>query len=185
MSNTTGPGQTILNLQLKEVNVKDVVEIIKKGNKEANDWATEISAYFNVPIAGEFQEAMKFFFPGSGYEAEDKIDWGKLKKRLEDGDITALKMVSEEIKPANEMAEVNSTLKILGETMLRVNNLGEEPVETEKERKENQRRKDVREGFKEKYERWYHMIVAAYITDGEAAKLKATKTQLIKYGEIV
>merc|ERR1711942_567195 len=113
IANTTGPGQTILNLQLKEVNVKDVVEIIKKGNKEANDWATEISAYFNVPIAGEFQEAMKFFFPGSGYEAEDKIDWGKLKKRLEDGDITALKMVSEEIKPANEMAEVNSTLKIL------------------------------------------------------------------------
>merc|ERR1711942_231295 len=156
-----------------------------KGNKEANEWADEISAYFNVPIAGKFQEAMKFFFSGSGCEAGDSIDWGKLKKRLEDGDITALKMVSEEIKPANEMTEVNSTLKILGETMLRVNNLGEEPVETEKERKENQRRKDVREGFKEKYERWYHIIVAAYIADGEAAKLKATKTQLIKYGEIV
>merc|ERR1711942_252452 len=156
-----------------------------KGNKEANEWADEISAYFNVPIAGKFQEAMKQWYQSSGCEADDNIDWGKLKKRLEDGDITALKMVSEEIKPANEMTEVNSTLKILGETLLRVNNLGEEPVETEKERKENQRRKEVREGFKEKYEKWYQIIVADYIRDGEVAKLKATRTQLIKYGEIV
>ena len=58
-----------------------------------------------------------------------------MKKRLEDNDITALKLVSDEIKPANEMPEVNSTLKILGDPMLRVNNLGEEPLETEKERK--------------------------------------------------
>ena len=36
---------------MKEVNVKDVVESIKKGNQDANSWATEISAYFNVTIA--------------------------------------------------------------------------------------------------------------------------------------
>ena len=90
IGNTTGPGQTILNLQLKEVEIKDVVDDIKKGNQEANKWASEISAYFNVTIAGEFQEAMKFFFPGSGYEAEAKIDWGKLKQRLEEEDITEI-----------------------------------------------------------------------------------------------
>ena len=98
IANTTGPGQTILNLQLKEVQVKKVVEDIKKGNNDANTWATEISAYFNVPIAGEFQEAMKFFFPGCGYDSEAKIDWAKLKKRLEDNDITAVKLVSDEMK---------------------------------------------------------------------------------------
>ena len=78
IANTTGPGQTILNLQLKEVKVKKVVEDIEKGNDDANTWATEISAYFNVPIAGEFQEAMKFFFPGCGYDFEAKIDWTRL-----------------------------------------------------------------------------------------------------------
>ena len=96
-----------------------------------------------------------------------------------------MKLVSDEIKPANEMPEVSSTLRILGDTMLRINNLGEEPVETEKERKENQRREEVRDGFKEKYEKWYQLIVADYMKDGELEKLKATKTQLIKYGEIV
>merc|ERR1711954_66222 len=91
IANTTGPGQTILNLQLKKVKVEKDIE---KGNDNANTWATEISAYFNVPIAGEFQEAMKFFFPGCGYDFEAKIDWGKLKKHLEDKDITAVKLVS-------------------------------------------------------------------------------------------
>ena len=138
-----------------------------------------------MTIAGEFQEAMKFFFPGAGYEVEAKIDWGKLKERLEDKDINALKLTSAEIKPANEMEEVNSTLKILGETMLRVNNLGEEPIETEKEKKENKRKKDVRDGFKEKYEKWYQTIVGDYMGGEEIGKLTATKTQLIKYGEIV
>ena len=79
IANTTGPGQTILNLQLKEVKVDKVVKDIKKGNQDANKWASEISRYFNVTIAGEFQEAMKFFFPGCGYEMEAKIDWGKLR----------------------------------------------------------------------------------------------------------
>ena len=185
IANTTGPGQTILNLQLKDTTVGEVVATIKQGNKEANEWAKEISAYFNVAVTGNFQDAMKFFFSGSGCEQSNTIDWGKLKKRLEDKDITAVQMVSEEIKPANEMTEVSTTLNILGETMLRVNSLGEEPVETEKERKDNQRRKDVREGFKNKYEKWYHTIVAAYIADGKIQKLKGSKTQLIKYGEIV
>ena len=83
IANTTGPGQTILNLQLKEVKIEKVVKDIKKGNQDANKWASEISKYFNVTIIGEFQEAMKFFFPGCGYEMEAKIDWGKLKQRLE------------------------------------------------------------------------------------------------------
>ena len=73
---------------------------------------------------------------------------GKLKKLLESNDITAVKLVSDEIKPANEMPEVSSTLRILGDTMLRINNLVEEPVETEKERKENKCCEEVRDGFK-------------------------------------
>ena len=44
IANTTGPGQTILNLQLKDTTVGKVVATIKKGNKEANEWADEISA---------------------------------------------------------------------------------------------------------------------------------------------
>ena len=185
IANTRGPGQTILSLQLKKVKVKVVVDDITKGNEDANTWATEISAYFNVPRAGEFQDAMKYFFPGCGYDLEAKIDWGKLKKLLESKDITALKLVSDEIKPANEMPDVSTTLQILGDTMLRINKLGEEPVETEKERKENKRREDVRDGFKEKYEKWYQVIVANYMKDGELERLKATKGELIKYGEIV
>ena len=66
-----------------------------------------------MTIAGEFQEAMKFFFPGAGYEVEAKIDWGKLRERLEEENINALKLTSTEIKPANEMEEVNSTLRKL------------------------------------------------------------------------
>ena len=69
--------------------------------------------------------------------------------------------------------------------MLRINKLGEEPEETEKEKKENKRRQDVRDGFKEKYEKWYQIIVANYYKDGELEKLKANKGELIKYGEIV
>ena len=50
---------------------------------------------------------------------------------------------------------------------------------------ENKRKKDVRDGFKEKYEKWYQTIVGNYVSEGEIGELNATKTQLIKYGEIV
>ena len=77
VTNTRGPGQTILSLQLKKVKIKEVVVDITKGNEDANSWATEISAYFNVPRAGEYQNAMKFYFPGCGYDLEDKTCTGR------------------------------------------------------------------------------------------------------------
>ena len=166
VANTRGPGQTVLSLQLKKVEMEDVVKDITKGNEDANSWATGISEYFGVPRAGEYQNAMKFFFTGPGFDLEDKIDWGKLKNFLQNRDIRALKLVSDEIKPANEMTEVSTTLTILGDTMLRINKLMDKPEESEKDKKENKRREDVRNGFKEKFKRWYQIIVGNYYRDG-------------------
>ena len=79
VANTTGPGQTVLNLQLKKVKRENVIKSIDQGSKDADEWATQISEYFGVSRTGEFQSAMKFFFPGAGFDLEDKIDWKKLK----------------------------------------------------------------------------------------------------------
>ena len=43
----------------------------------------------------------------------------------------------------------------------------------------------MRDGFKEKFEKWYQIIVGNYYRDGELGKLKANKGELIKYSEIV
>ena len=40
---------------------------------------------------------MKFFFTGAGFDLEDKIDWVKLKNLLENKNVDALKLVSDEI----------------------------------------------------------------------------------------
>ena len=149
IANTTGPGQTVLNLQLGEVTRDKVIKSVGEGSKDANEWAKQVSEYFGEPRTGELQNAMKFFFPGSGFEIEDKIDWKKLKGLLENRDIGALKQVSDEVKPANEMPEVNATLTILGETMLKINKLMDKPEESEKDKKENKRREEVRAGLKE------------------------------------
>ena len=71
IANTRGPGQTILNLQLGTVKMDKVLDDIRQGNKEANDWADGILDYFGVARIGEYQDAMKFFFPGAGFELED------------------------------------------------------------------------------------------------------------------
>ena len=114
-----------------------MIESIDQGSRDANEWAKQVSEYFGVSKTGELQNAMKFFFPGAGFEVEDKIDWKKLKGLLESKDIGALKQVSDEVKPANEMPEVNATLTILGDTMLRMNKLMDKPEESEKDKKEN------------------------------------------------
>ena len=63
---------------------------------------------------------MKFFFPGAGFELEDKIDWVKLKNLIENKNIEAVKLVSDEIKAADQMNEVSTTLTTLGDTMLKI-----------------------------------------------------------------
>ena len=106
---------------------------------------------------------------------EDKIDWGKLKNLLQNRDIKALKLVSDEIKPADQMTEVSTTLTTLGDTMLKINKMTDKPEESEKDKKENKRREDVRDSFKEKFEKWYQIIVGNHYRDGELTKLKVDK----------
>ena len=81
-----------------------VLKDISQGNKEVNDWASGVSEYFGVPRIGEYQNAMKFFFTGAGFDLEDKIDWVKLKNLLENKNVDALKLVSDEIKPSDQMS---------------------------------------------------------------------------------
>ena len=61
----------------------------------------------------------------------------------------------------------------------------DKPEESEKDKKEDRRRWEVRNGFKEKFERWYQQIVGNYYRDGELKKLEANRGNLIKYSEIV
>ena len=127
---------------------------------------------------------MKFFFTGAGFDLEDKIDWVKLKNLLQNNDIKALKLVSDEVKPSDQMTEVSTTLATLGDTMLKINKMRDKPEESEKDKKENKRREEVRNSFKEKFEKWYQVIVGNYYRDGELTKLKVNKENLIKYSEI-
>ena len=120
IANTRGPGQTVLNLQLGTVKMEKVLDDIRQGNKEVNSWADGISNYFGVPRIGEYQDAMKFFFPVAGFELEDKIDRVKLKNLIENKNIEAVKLVSDEIKAADQMDEVSTTLTTLGDTMLKI-----------------------------------------------------------------
>ena len=93
---------------------------------------------------GEYQDAMKFFFPGAGFELEDKIDWIKLKNLLENKNIEAVKLVSDEIKPSDQMNEVSTTLTTLGDTMLKIKKMTDKPEESEKDKKEDKRRLELR-----------------------------------------
>ena len=185
IANTRGPGQTILSLQLGKVEMDDVLKDISKGNEEVNDWATGVSEYFGVDRIGEYQDAMKFFLTGAGFDLEDKIDWVKLKNLLENKNIEAVKLVSDEIKASDQMSEVSTPLTTLGDTMLKIKKMTDKPEESEKDKKEDKRRLEVRNGFKEKFERWYQQIVGNYYKDGELKKLEANRGNLIKYNEIV
>ena len=127
IANTRGPGQTILNLQLGKVEMEDVLKDISQGNEEVNNWATGVSEYFGVDRIGEYQDAMKFFFTEAGFDLEDKIDWVKLKNLLQNKDVNALKLVSDEIKPSDQMTEVSTTLTTLGDTMLKINKMTDKP----------------------------------------------------------
>ena len=121
-----------------------VLEDIRQGNEEVNNWADGTSDYFGVARIGEYQDAMKFFFPGAGFELEDKIDWIKLKNLLENKNIEAVKLVSDEIKPSDQMNEVSTTLTTLGDTMLKIKKMTDKPEESEKDKKEDKRRLELR-----------------------------------------
>ena len=162
-----------------------VLDDIRQGNKEVNDWADGISDYFGVARIGEYQDAIKFFFPGAGFELEDKIDWVKLKNLIENKNIEAVKLVSDEIKATDQMNEVSTTLTTLGATMLKIKKMTDKPEESEKDKKEDKRRLEVRKGFKETFEKWYQEIVGNYYKDGELNKLEVNRGKLIRYNEIV
>ena len=121
-----------------------VLEDIRQGNEEVNNWADGTSDYFGVARIGEYQDAKKFFFPGAGFELEDKIDWIKLKNLLENKNIEAVKLVSDEIKPSDQMNEVSTTLTTLGDTMLKIKKMTDKPEESEKDKKEDKRRLELR-----------------------------------------
>ena len=128
---------------------------------------------------------MKFFFTGAGFDLEDKIDWVKLKNLLENKNVDALKLVSDEIKPSDQMSEVSTTLTTLGDTMLKIKKMTDKPEESEKDKKEDKRRLEVRKGFKDTFEKWYQQIVGNYYQDGELKRLEAKRGKLIRYNEIV
>ena len=84
IANTRGPGQTVLNLQLENVKKEVVLADISEGNKKVTDWAEGISNYFVIGrAAGDFLDAMKFFFTGPGYDLIPQIDWRALKGYIE------------------------------------------------------------------------------------------------------
>ena len=83
------------------------------------------------------------------------------------------------------MTEVSTTLATLGDTMLKINKMKDKPEESEKDKKENKCRLEVRNSFKEKFEKWYQLIIGDYYKDGELMKPKVNNGNLIKYSEIV
>ena len=60
IANTCGLGQTVLNLQLKHVEKKLVLDDISEGNTKVTDWAEGISNYFGIGrSAGDFPDAIQ------------------------------------------------------------------------------------------------------------------------------
>ena len=78
---------------------------------------------------------MKFFFTGPGNDLIPQIDLRALKGYIEDKDIRAVRMVSDEVKNPDQFDDVNSTLTTLGDTMLKINQLDGGPRASEKEKK--------------------------------------------------
>ena len=143
---------------MKHVEKKKVVDDISEGNKKVTEWAEGISKYFGIGrSAGEFLDAMKFFFAGPGYELIPQIDWRGLKGYIETNDIRATRMVSDEVKSADQFDDVNSTLTTLG----------------------------IREDFNEAARKWYQEIVGNWYEGGALKQLEADKSELIRYNEII
>ena len=128
---------------------------------------------------------MKFFFAEPGYDLSDKIDWKILKGYVEAKDIRAVRMVSDEVKNADQFDDVNSTLTTLGDTMFKINQLDGGPGVTEKEQKEADRKKGIRDDFKVAAKKWYQEIVWDWYQGGELKRLEADKHKLIRYNEII
>ena len=59
--------------------------------------------------------------------------------------------------------------------MLKIKKMTDKPEESEKDKKEDKRRLEVRNGFKKTFERWYQQIVGNYYRDGELKKLEANR----------
>ena len=185
IANTHGPGQTVLNLQLGHLKKEVVLADIGEGNTKVTEWAEGISNYFGIGRAGEFLDAMKFFFPGPGYDLITQIDWTALKGYIEAKDIRAVRMVSNEVKAADQFEDVNSTLTTLGDTMLKINQLDGGPAVSEKDKKEAERKKGIRDDFKEAMRKWDQEIVGKWYRDGDLKQLEADKHKLIRYNEII
>ena len=57
----------MLNLQLKHVEKKEVLDDISEANTKVTEWAKGISSYFGIGrSSGDFLDAMKFFFAEPG-----------------------------------------------------------------------------------------------------------------------
>ena len=176
--------QNIFFLALVEK--KKVVDDISEGNKKVTEWAEGISKYFGIGrSAGEFLDAMKFFFAGPGYDLIPQIDWRGIKGYIETNDIRATRMVSDEVKSAEQFDDVSSTLTTLGDTMLKINQLDGGPGVSDKDKKEAERKKGIREDFNEAARKWYQEIVGNWYEGGALKQLEADKSQLIRYNEII
>ena len=127
---------------------------------------------------------MKFFFTGPGNDLIPQIDLRALKGYIEDKDIRAVRMVSDEVKNPDQFDDVNSTLTTLGDTMLKINQLDGGPRASKKEKKEADRKKGIRDDFKEAARKWYQDMGDWY-RDGVLKQLEADKHKLIRYNEII
>ena len=126
-----------------------------------------MAKYFGISLAGKFLAAMKFYFPDSGYDLISEIDWTLLKGYIEAHDIRAVRLVSNQVKAADQYGEVDSTLTTLGDTMLKINQMNGGPGDSEKDQKQAKRKEDIRNDFKEGIQKWYQEIVGNYCQDGE------------------
>ena len=147
-------------MQLKHVEKKVVLDDISEGNGKVTKWAEGISNYFGIGrSSGDFPDAMKFFFTDPGYDLIPQIDWKTFKGYIEAKDIRAVRMVNDEVKNPDQFNDVNSTLTTLGDTMLKINQLDGGPGALEKEQKEADRKKGIRDDFKAAAKKWYQEIV--------------------------
>ena len=103
-----GHGKEFCSSTVLNVEKKKVLDDISEGNKKVTEWAEGISKYFGIGrSAGKFLVAMKFFFAGPGYELIPQIDWRGLKGYFKTSNIRATRMVSDEVKSADQFDDVN------------------------------------------------------------------------------
>ena len=73
----------------------------------------------------------------------------------------------------------------MGDTRLKTNQLDGGPGVSNKDKKEAERKKGIREDFSEAARKWYQEIMGNWYDGGVLKQLEADKSQLIRYNEII